>query len=86
MVTIKFEDYKQRITDAIQGRLRTAPIVGERGFSLIEGFIMQPLSNEVSGNITIGGPTIPLVAIVGNTSGRVYYFALKALNIQGLEI
>ncbi|HLD31318.1 MAG TPA: hypothetical protein VJB37_00250 [Patescibacteria group bacterium] len=86
MNPIKFSDYKQRITDTIQARLQVAPIAGENGFTLVEGFIMQPLSNEVSGNIVIGGPTIPLVAIVGNTSGRMYYFALKALNISGLEI
>lgn len=86
MTIIKFEDYRQRITDAVQTKLRATPITGENGFTLVDGFIMQPLSNEVSGNIVIGGPTIPLVAIVGNTSGRIYYFALKALNIPGLEI
>jgi hypothetical protein len=86
MTTISFEDYKQRITDAVQAKLRAVPIAGENGFSLVDGFIMQPLSNQVSGSIIIGGPTIPLVAIVGNTSGRMYYFALKALSIQGLEI
>lgn len=86
MTIVKFEEYKQRITDAIQVRLQQFPITGENGFTLVEGFIMQPLNNEVSSNIVIGGPTIPLVAIVGNTSGRMYYFALKALNITGLEI
>jgi hypothetical protein len=84
MTSIKFEDYKVRITEAIQTKLRQAPITGENGFTLIEGFIMQPLSNEAS--LIIGGPTIPLVAIVGNTTGRVYYFALKALQISNLEI
>ena len=79
MTQIKFDDYKQRITDAIQAELQATPIIGENGFTLVEGFIMQPLNKEVSGNIIIGGPTIPLVAIVGNTSGRMYYFALKAL-------
>ncbi|MCX6808919.1 MAG: hypothetical protein NTW50_04650 [Candidatus Berkelbacteria bacterium] len=79
MIPIKFEDYKQRISDAVQRKLQSAPIAGENGFTLIEGFVMQPLSNEVSGNIVIGGPTIPMVAIVGNTSGRIYYFALKLL-------
>lgn len=85
-MAIKFEEYKQRITDAVQARLQAAPIAGENGFTLVEGFIMQPLTNEVSGSLVLGGPTIPLVAVVGNTSGRIYYFALKALNIQGLEI
>jgi len=85
-MVIKFEEYKQRITDAVQARLQLSPITGEQGFTLVDGFIMQPLSNEVSGNIVLGGPTIPMVAVVGNTSGRMYYFALKALNISGLEI
>jgi len=79
MTPIKFDDYKQRITDAIQEKLKAGLIAGENGFTLVEGFIMQPLSKELSGNLIIGGPTIPLVAIVGNTSGRMYYFALKAL-------
>lgn len=86
MIPIKFDDYKQRISDAIQAKLQAGLILGENGFTLVEGFIMQPLSKEVSGNIIIGGqPTIPLVAIVGNTSGRMYYFALKAL-IPDLKI
>jgi len=79
MIPIKFSDKKQQITDAIQAKLRVTPIIGENGFTIVEGFIMQPISSEVSGNMIIGGPTIPLVAIVGNTSGRMYYFALKAL-------
>lgn len=79
MNPIKFDDYKQRITDAIQAKLQSGLIAGENGFTLVDGFIMQPLNKEVSGNFVIGGPTIPLVAIVGNTSGRMYYFALKAL-------
>jgi len=86
MNTVKFPEYKQRITEAIEQKIRTVPIAGENGFTIIDGFIMQPISGEVSGNITIGGPTVPLVAIVGNTSGRIYYFALKALGIHGLEI
>ena len=78
-MNIRFEEYKQQITGAIQEKLRAVPITGENGFTLVEGFIMQPLNKEISGSIIIGGPTIPLVAIVGNTSGRMYYFALKAL-------
>jgi len=86
MIQIKFEDYKPGITEAIQRKLQETPIHGENGFTLIEGFIMQPISSELSGSIFIGGPTIPLVAVVGNTSGRIYYFALKTLNVPGLLI
>ena len=79
MANIKFEDYKAQILTSIDQKLRLKPITGEAGFTLVEGFIMQPLNKEISGSIIIGGTTIPLVAIVGNTSGRMYYFALKAL-------
>ena len=84
MITIKFEDYKEDITNAIQAKLQATPINGEAGFTLVEGFIIQPLNKELSGSTVLGGPSIPLVAIVGNTSGRMYYFALKALNITSL--
>ena len=77
--TTYFENHKQEITNAIHAKLQAVPITGENGFTLVDGFIMQPLSGELSGNIIIGGPTIPLVALVGNTSGRMYYFALKVL-------
>ena len=79
MTPIKFEEYKQRITNAIQTKLQASPIQGENGFTLVDGFIMQPINNELSGVFILGGPLIPLVAVIGNTSGRMYYFAVKAL-------
>ncbi len=38
-----------------------------------------PLQSEITGNITIGGPFIPMVGVVGKTSGRIYTYALKIL-------
>ncbi len=88
MEPAKFEDYKVPITDAIQEKLKQTPITGENGFTLIEGFIMETLKKDLSTNIVLGGPTtfIPLVAVVGKTTGRVYYFAVKTLGIPGLTI
>ena len=88
MTEIKFEDFKPQITTAIQNKLQAVPIHGEAGFTLVDGFIMQPLNKELTANIIIGGTTtlLPLVAVVGNTSGRLYYFAVKTLNIPGLTI
>jgi hypothetical protein len=82
----KFAANKALITQRIQEKLRENGIVDPAGFSLVDGFIMQPLSAEVSGNLTLGGPTLPLVAVVANTSGRVYYFAAKALLPSELEL
>jgi len=76
MEKIKFEDYKQRITNALRGR-------GNIGISepvtLIDGFISQPLQAELTGAFVVGGPAIPMIMLVGNSSGRIYFFALKAI-------
>lgn len=80
MEEIKFEDYKARLLKVVDERLRTNPITGERnGFTLIEGFFNQPFQKELTGSLVIGGPALPLVALVGNSSGRIYFFALKIL-------
>jgi hypothetical protein len=80
MEKIKFEDYKQKITEAIQANLKLNPIDGDDEFSLIEGFFNQPIQSEIAaGNILIGGITVPMVAIVGNKTRRMYFFPLKAL-------
>jgi hypothetical protein len=39
---------------------------------------MQSIQDELGG-IYIGGKSIPVVMVVGNSTGRVYQFALKAL-------
>ena len=73
----KFSDYKEKIINILTQK---QPLLGiPESVSLIDGFINQPIQQELSGNIIIGGPTIPMIAVVGNTSGRIYYFALKAL-------
>ena len=79
MIAIKFLDIKEELQNALQEKLKQAPIVGEAGFTLIDGFMTLPLHGEISNNVIIGGPSIPVVGIVGNTSGRVYTFALKVI-------
>lgn len=84
MDTIKFSDKKEEIQAALGEKLRQNPILGEAGFTLVDGFMTLPLQGEISNNVIIGGPSIPIVGIVGNTSGRIYTFALKVIlpNIQ----
>lgn len=72
---IKFEDYKQRIIDALNKRnLGIAEKV-----TIIDGFINQPIMMEFTGDFVVGGPALPMIMLVGNDSGRVYFFALKAI-------
>lgn len=79
MSAIKFSDIKEELQKKLQEKLKTSPILGEAGFTLIEGFITTSLQGEISGSFILGGPIIPTVGIVGNTSGRIYTFALKAV-------
>lgn len=75
--TIKFEDIKPKLLKAFEKRGASLDI--NEGVTLVNGFISQPIMKEVKGAFVIGGPTIPMIAVVGNNSGRIYFFALKAL-------
>lgn len=77
MAAIIFSEYKDRILKEITDRSTLLGI--NEPVSIVDGFVNQPIQNELSGSIMIGGPTIPMVMLVGNKTGRVYYFALKAL-------
>lgn len=80
MNPLKFAELKPKIEQALNQRLAlsTGP-KDPQGFTLIDGFFTQPIQTELSANFTIGGPSITLVAIVGNSTGVTHYFALKAL-------
>lgn len=52
--------------------------------TLISGFINQPINRKLSNDLVVGGPTLPMVILVGNMTGRVYLFALKAI-LNGKE-
>ena len=79
MNPIKFSEIKEELQKNLQEKLKISPIPNEAGFTLIEGFITTSLQGEISGSFILGGPTIPSIGIVGNTSGRIYTFALKAV-------
>ncbi len=75
-----FKELKPQIQAAIQQKMGLLTIQhGETGFTLLDGFFNFPIQDEISGSIVIGGPTVPMVAIIGNTSQRVFFFPLKAL-------
>lgn len=76
-----FNSLKKQITEALNDRFskQGALFSGETsGFTLVDGFVMQSIQDKLGG-IYIGGKSIPMVMVVGNSSGRIYYFALKAL-------
>lgn len=76
MEKIKFEEYKEKIIEA----LKTKSNLGiPEPVTLIDGFVNQPIQKELSGAFVVGGPAIPMIMLLGNTSGRIYFFALKAI-------
>jgi hypothetical protein len=80
MAELNFDQYKKQITSAIQQRIAQSSLPGETsGVTLVDGFIMQAIQETLGEGLVLGGPAIPMVAIVGNTTGRVYFFAFKAL-------
>jgi hypothetical protein len=74
---IKFEDVKEDILKQLQEPNRK--IVINEPVSLVDGFVSQPFSTGLSNSVVIGDPTIPMIMLLGNNSGQVYFFALKAI-------
>lgn len=84
MNNIKFQDYKDKIITALTRKgysfvRKTGVTQIDDSYSLIDSFINQPIQNEISGNVIIGGPSLPMIVIIHNGTGRLEFFALKAL-------
>ena len=73
----KFKDLKDRIKKELDKRLKDMAI-GE-SVELVNGFVNQPINMELTSSLVVGGPTIPMIMLFGKQSGRIYYFALKAI-------
>jgi len=77
--TIKFSAIKTKLIEALNEKLKSDKLHIPEKVTIIDGFVNQPLSMELSGSFVIGGPAVPLIMLVGDDSGRIYYFALKAI-------
>ena len=73
---IKFADVKDQIVTELRNPSRNFEI--EEQVTIFEGIINQPFCTELSGSIQIGGPTVPMIMLIGK-SGRLYFLALKAI-------
>jgi hypothetical protein len=74
---IKFEDVKDQIMAALQDPSKKFGI--EEEVTLFDGFVNQPVCTELSGTYMIGGPTMPMIMLIGNDSGKIHFLALKAI-------
>jgi hypothetical protein len=76
---IKFIDIKEDLINALNKKIRNKDLILNEKITIVDGFVNQPMSVELSGAFVIGGPTVPMIMLVGDMSGRIYYFALKAI-------
>ena len=75
---MKFHLIKQQIIDEINKRWISNLGISEQ-VTLVDWIVNQPIYDELTGNVVIWWPAIPMIMLVGQTSARVYFFALKAL-------
>lgn len=81
---MKFDQItKAKIKEKIEakGALKPCERCGQPNFSILDGFINLPLTQEVSENEIIGGPQVPCAVITCNNCGNLSYFALGALGL-----
>ena len=76
---IIFSEIKTELVNALNEKLKSNKLHITEKVTIIDGFVNQPLSTELSGSFVIGGPAVPMIMLVGDESGRIYYFALKAI-------
>jgi hypothetical protein len=81
--TLQFSAIKGRIIEALENKKEELGI--NESVSILDGFVNQTFTTELTSDYVIGGPRVPIVMLIGNKTGRVYYFALKAI-LTDLEI
>lgn len=82
MNPIKFEEYKEKIEVALIEKgfsLFDSKFATQGEYILLDSFINQPIQKEISGSFVVGGPTLPMVALVAVKTGEVKYIALKLI-------
>lgn len=81
------EKDKQRIADELtkRGATRACPRCGQSQFTVLDGYFNHPIQGELSGNLVIGGPSIPVAVVVCNNCGFLSEHALGALGLLPKE-
>ena len=77
MKKVVFSELKNEILEALNKVIADAGITEKVG--LVDGFLNDPVTHELTDSLVIGGPRVPMVMLIGEKSGRVYLFALKIL-------
>ncbi len=78
---MKWEDIKGKVYERMCDRLEELGIKGK--FTLIDGMFSHYYSSEFHTGMLVSGPNVPAVMIVENDTGKIHWFALKALLKKG---
>ena len=79
MPELDFADLRVRIQTAVNEKIQLLGITDPQGFTIVDSFVPVNLQPKIGGGQFLGGPYIPVVALVANSTGEVRYFALKNL-------
>lgn len=81
MNPINFNEYKERIITALESRNFRMRQAGTQSpeYILIDGFVNQPIYNQLSNSVVIGGPSVPMIMVAHIQTGELHFFPLKAL-------
>lgn len=85
--TVKFEDVIEILKDKLSSKLKILNLKEE--IILLEGFMHHPYTTELPNALFItkatdniffmNGPTIPLIACIGEQTGMLYFFSYRQL-------
>ena len=75
---------KQKIQAALteRGALQPCARCGHKAFELVDGYFTQPVQNDLGGAFMLGGPSLPLVAVICVRCGNVNFHALGVLGLM----
>lgn len=79
MLSFDFNKNKDRIEKAINKQIQRAGIKDPEGFTLLEGIVIPRITPLLEDIVPVDGRLFPQVAIIGNSTGVVYYFYLDKL-------
>ena len=80
---MKIDKLKDKIVQELETKGATKPCqrCGQPSFSLLDGFVNLPLTEEISSNVIIGGPSVPCAVLGCNNCGNLSFHALGALGM-----
>ena len=77
------QELKNEIAQKLQekGAIKPCSRCGHQKFSLLDGFINFPMTQEVSNNVIIGGPNVPSAVVACENCGHLEFHALGAIGL-----